>query len=696
MLLGAVAASNGSATAAAARPTSAPEVVAGGQDAPQQPSTPGPEFVPIDLTRVTASIVRVVPVIKDGPASFVLVRVQSSSNHKGGVEPVVFLVTPRGKDAVPIEVRRVAPPTFGRAGRAAFPGEPCVYPLIVPLREEALRGARFEVVEASAWLAPASAARAQRDVPVSVGELEVLPRWRGPDGQEVMCTAVPLTNLLDEAVDVILEADYERDSPATSLVSMRLQPREAAVLHVDSLFFGRGSARHGKVVRVKVVDWSIFATDGEATARRLFTEAWDGWYRLPETAFPLTASFRLDYSTSTGLDVFRGEAVFQADGEVAVRIDGAPSLVILAAEHTLERAAAHLTRPSAEVVLGARPVLETLFPEPVISLANHPTVPVTQRPVDVILRGGRVSKLFDPTGKLLDWESWTPTMGSAPWRLGARDALLPTFDGVKLERERVTWARSGDWWLPSTLERSQPKFFILPQNESTFSFERWSNAAGTLLGDELPTGPLADELRSAWDRFHRHALKGADVAGQFELELAAASEELLGRKQVTGTFVLRRLHGSRWRPQAVECVERRASEEELAALAEAVSARITDLLAYDLCCEPRFDQRFRGARLAREDGWITIDGNRYSAAQLVDGELAALRDVEGVERRFVWTSVAGARVPCEVICDERVVLEWEPVTDGWLWPAVITRPGPTSAPRERLGTKKLRVTLDGR
>jgi hypothetical protein len=609
--------------------------------------------------------------------------------HAGGVEPLAFRVTPRMKDAAPVEVRRMSGPTFGRVGRATFPGDPCIYPLLVPLEPEVVRSARFEVVEASAWLAPSTDARAQRDVPVTVGTLQLLPKWRRPDGREVMCTAVPLTNLRGEVVEVVLEADFVEDSPATSLVSMRLRPQEAAVLHVDTLSFGAGNKFSGRVTRVEVVDWSIIATDGAATARRLFTEAWDGWYGLPEGMFPLTTSFRFDHATPAGLAVHQGEAVFQADGKVAVRIDDS---AWMAANHMLERAVVHLTRPPADAVLGALPVLGTLFPDPVIMLPNHPTVPAAKRATNVVLRDGRVCSLADAAGSLADWESWSQTSGSMPWRLAGREGPLQTITGHELQRERVTWARSGEWWLPSRLERLQPRLFIVPQHESIISFERWSGPTGTLLGDELPTGPLADELHAAWDGFHRYPLRNAEVAGEFELADAASNSDLLGRKSVSGTLVMRRLHGSEWRPHAIVCVERRASEPEHSALASAVATRVGRLFQADPCCQPRFDVAFRGARLARDGEWITIDGSSYVGARLVAGELIALRDVEGVESNFVWATVEGARVPREVLRgDELVALEWI-VADDWLWPAVITRPRLTTITGERFSNSKLRVS----
>jgi hypothetical protein len=667
--------------ASAMPPPVAPASPSSPRMALRQQSAP-PQFVPIDLTQVTVSFVRAAPVKKGARMSLVYVRVQCPSSHAGGVEAVELRVTPRKKDAAPVDVRRLPGPAFGRVGRAAFPGDPCIYPLLVPLEPDVLRSARFEVTEASAWLAPPSEARAQRDVPVTVGALQVLPKWRRPDGREVKCTAVPLTNLRDEVVEVVLEADFVDDPTATSLVSMQLQPRESAVLHVDR--YG------GRVARAVVVDWSILTTDGAAAARRLFTEAWDGWYRLPEAEFPLTASFRFDHATPAGLEVHHGEVVFQADGKVAVRIE---SRVWMAADHMLERAAFHLTRPRADVVLGAQPVLVALFPDPSITLPNHPTVPATKRATNVVLRDGQVHSLEDAADALADWESWSPTTGSVPWRLAVREGPLQTFTGIELQRERVTWARSGERWLPSKLERTQPKFFIVPQHESTISFERWSTPTETLLGDELPTGPLADELRAAWDGFHRHPLRNVEVAGEFELADGASNSDLLGRKSVSGTLVMRRLHGSPWRPQTIVCVERRTSEDELSALASAVASRVERLFQADPCCEPRFDVAFRGARLARDGEWITIDGSHYRGARLVAGELVALRDVEGVESSFDWATVEGARVPREVLRgDERIVLEWKLVADGWLWPTAVTRPGPTTTTSERFGSSKLRVS----
>ncbi len=198
-----------------------------------------PEFVALDPATVRATLVSADVVTKQAEGALVSIRVECPAGHVGGVQALALRVTPKAKGAAPVVVRRFDDPAYGRKGRAAFPGEACDVPLLVPLDAKAAKGAAVEVLEVSAWL-EAPTKKGDDGAPVGVGRPVVDTGFDAERGQSLPRTTITLTNDLEHDVDVVLRAEFTNPRAGTSLVRGRALAKRATDLVVAAMPVGRG------------------------------------------------------------------------------------------------------------------------------------------------------------------------------------------------------------------------------------------------------------------------------------------------------------------------------------------------------------------------------------------------------------------------------------------------------------------------
>jgi hypothetical protein len=655
-----------------------------------------PTFVALDPASVRAALVSADPITKSDAACLAELRIECPADHAGGVEALVFRVTPKARGATPVIARRVAPPAYGRAGRAAFPGAPCTYQVLVPLDAKAARGATVEVLELSAWTGAPPAER-EPSPPVEVGEPSVATGFDAERGQSIPRTTIALTNHLAHDVDVVLRADFVNPRDATTLVRGRAAAKRTTELVVAGLPLGNGEYIGAEIRRVRLVDWSILVDDGQERARELLSAAWARWDAVPNEKLPVTAHCRFDYrSPSLTCDVV-GEAEFGPGGKVTVTLAGTPPRGALeAAQRALRDTAAHVSRADTTTLLSKAPTLIAWAPQPVIALAGHPLPDDLALPRAVELRGDTIRAVcmnYEDGSRGLR-EDWDVIDDGARWRLAGRRVEVATSPRDAAEVERVEWLRAGELWLPARVTRTLPSWAPGAGFASTLTFESWRQGTATLQAAAAPTGPLADELRAAWDGFYRHPSADVRVECAYTATSPGTDAVWLGRKKLTGTFTLERLHGAAWGTARATVEEKKATADEQERLGMAALDRLSIWSNRDLCREPRFDEAFRGATLTRDGEWIVLDGARYLGVKLVAGQIAALRSVTGEEAQLRWKSVDGASVPVELTRrKERIALTWSALPGGWRWPTkcefhdVFVDWGP-----ETLECSKVRVT----
>lgn len=638
---------------------------------PQAPAAAPPAshtFVDLDPGSATASLEDIEPVVRGSEGCVLTVEVARPRGFDGHVEPLRFRVTPKGRDAQPIELLRVDAPFHGRAGRAAG-DEPVEVQLLCPLDPKAARGARIEVLDVSAWTGPAP----RSEPPVEVGR----PRTTtavDPDYQRSLTrSTIAVTNTCAFDVDYVLAVEFVGPKKATSLVRGRVAANATDQLVVRHLPTGLGEFPGAEARSAELVDWSVLVDDGAEEARRLLTRVWDGAYRVPAERLPLAARVTWEATASGGRTRREGRFVVEADGGITVELDGEHDATSTRTVTTdLERALWAIARaPGASVGGGvtlvrggAAPIVRSDAP-----LFEHGL----QGAVSVAIEGGRIARTASDALAGLMGDAlprvWSWSAGGAPRLLGWSQRSISSIPAARTD-VRLDWLRHGDLWLPVRFSEVTPEWSPGMGRATTLTLGDWTPDVAPIEDAALPTGALADGLRAAWDGFYRYPTWDARITGEFRARTPATDGVWIGRRDVRGSVRLAGITGSYFRESSAEVDEKRATDDERATLEGAVLDRVLMWTGRDLCRQPRFDEAFRGARLERDGPWTLTHGAALEAVRVEDGRVAAIRTRFGAEVEFLWKEVRGALLPIERTSgEETLTIDWREVEDGWLLPA---------------------------
>lgn len=629
-------------------------------------------FVDLDPATVDASLEGVDAVLRGEPGAVVTVEVRRPRSFDGFVEPLVLRIVPKGKGAAPLEVVRVDPPFHGRAGRAAG-RDPVVVPLLVPLEAAALKGARVEVLEASCWTGAEPAAEA----PVELGRPSTASAFDPLYQRSISRTTIPVRNLGDDPVDVVLEAKFLKPERATSLVRGRVEGGATTELVISALPTGAGERPGVQVRAVDLVDWSVVVDRGEDEARRLLEGAWATMYRVPAERFPLAARFVREYRDADRVAKKEGTLTLAADGEVRVSLDTGPDATVeRSVRADLERVLWAVARPPLDELLEGEPTLVRRGPRPVVR-TERPLVPhdMGGAVAHVVEDGVLVAHAKDPLagergeGLPARWR-WSP--GPAPRLLGRIRPQVSTIPSAVRE-QRIGWQDlGGGLWLPTVATDEASEWSPGIGSRTTMTFTGWRTGAEPAAPGPPPQGPLADRLRAAWDGFYRYPTTEARIEASFRVKNPGTDGVWIGRREVRGSLVLEDMRGGFWASSSAEVREKRATPDDLAILAGSVLDRVLMWSGRDLCRQPPFDVAFAGATLEEDGRWILARGAEVAAVRLEGERVAALRTAFGAEATFRWKEVAGHLVPeARASGGETITVRWKEWRDGWLLPSAV-------------------------
>jgi hypothetical protein len=625
-------------------------------------------FVELDPATVVASVHGVDAVLDGEPGCLVEVEVERPRGFDGYVEALRFRITPRARGAEPVEVRRFDAPYYGRAGRAAGP-KAVVYPLLVPFEAKAAKGAKVEVLEVSAW----TGAPPDEEAPVEVGRPTSSTNFDADFQQSLVRSTLPLRNLRDREVDVVLLATYSGPKRATTLVGGRAPANGTLDLVVRFLPTGLGERLGADITRAKVVDWSVIDDDGATAARRSLAAAWDDSFRLPDELFPLAAKFTFVYEGEGKRHTRAGALQLDRTGKVTVVLDGAHDAN--AARSTtadLEALLWCLTRPAFDTLQLGPVTLQRGGRRQVVRVGENPLRGSHSGSVSFVIEDGLIVQVSpDPLGAELgdgNPTAWTWSKTSTP-RLECRRLQRFAGNPDAYQEEQFNWSQASGTWLPSRITVREGEFVPGAGSLETFTFAEWSPAASTLASPTVPTGPLADELRAAWDTFYRYPTPHARFAGEFRAVTPGTDGVWRGRKDVRGSFALEEAEGGFWRRSEATISGKKLTPDEHASLQGAVLDRVLMWSGRDVCRMPCFDEMFRGAELARDGEWILAPGASVKAVQLANGRVKSIRTAFGGEATLRWDTIDGVLLPVERRAgDEAVRVKWKELEAGWWFP----------------------------
>jgi hypothetical protein len=633
-----------------------------------------------DFPDLAVKIVDVEAVSKHFPGSLVTFEVKNESAT--WVEPLAFVITPKGKDAAPITAVRVLPPVFGRAGRVIAPNKKERFVVQVRQSPPDLGGAKARVSLATVH-ATETLGAAAKDV-VDVGKKRVDDYFDALRNERLPRTIVPLANQLASPIDVTLRLELEGRFPCSALVRTRLAPNEEVDFVVSEVLFatedeGGGGGPIGVDAKsVELVDWSVVVDDGAALARTELERAWNSWARVEPEKFPMRASFRahvvligrfenLGERFDLDEDVL-GTIVVEANGDFTL-LDEAGQRLAGGVERDLRNAV------GSAVLHMARPTLEEALAPCTVSLLSsgdevHVAIEGNERIfgsklADVAIANRRIAS----TG-WIDAASLGRSVWSSRVEADGRWRVDESFRANDTQGDERLALRFGDDGALVRLEHTTEGKLLQDPTSIVVRFGTWTSNAAPAAAEPAPTGELADRLRAAWDAFHRHPDPEATLHGSYVVTSPGTDGVWLGRTRVEGTFELTGIEGVFWRHSRTTVAEKKISKYEHDALANAVEDRILMWSGPDLCRRPRFDVEFAGAALtAGEDGWIVVEHARSTGVQLVDGHVAAVRNGSGAVTTIRWKELEGVRLPVEYRTGEVVVLlDWARVDEKWFHP----------------------------
>jgi hypothetical protein len=634
-----------------------------------------------DFPDLAVKIVDVEAVSKHFPGSLITLEVKNEGTT--WVEPLAFVITPKGKDAAPITAERVLPPVYGRAGRVIAPNKKDRFIVQVRQSPPDLGGAKARVSLATVH-STETLGSAAKDV-VRVGKKRVEEQFDALRNERLPRTWVPLANQLASPIDVTLRLELEGRFPCSALVRTRLAPNEEVDFVISEILFFpiddegiTGGPIGVDAKSVELVDWSVVVDDGAALARAELERAWNSWARIAPEMFPMRAPFRAhvvligrfgNLGERFDLDEnVLGTIVVEANGDFTL-LDEAGKRLVGGVERELREAVGpavlHMARPTLDEALApCKLSLLSSGDEVHVAIEGNERI-FGSKLADVAIADGRIASTGWIDAASLGRRVWSSRVeADGRWRVD-ESFLANDTQGD----ERLT-LRFGDGGALVRIEHTTEGKLLQDPTSIVVRFGTWSSNAAPAAAEPAPTGELADRLRAAWDAFHRHPDPEATIQGSYVVTTPGTDGVWLGRTRVEGTFELAGMEDVFWRHSRTTVAEKKISKYEHDVLANAVEDRILMWSGPDLCRRPRFDVEFAGAALtAGEDGWIVVERARWTGVQLVDGHVAAVRNGSGAVTTIRWEELEGARLPVEYRTGDVVVLlDWARVDEKWFHP----------------------------
>jgi len=632
------------------------------------------------LDGVEARIKRVTPVAEGVRASVLQVEVRNDGRH--AIEPLLFRVDPRSEGVDPVTVARAPLPPVARAGRAIAPRKRETYPLLVPLSADALANCAVEVHDACLWAPSSSSA----ELEVEARDLKLgRPAVHGEEGSA--WTSATVQNGTEHHIDVVLEATFRNDGGGECLVGVTLEPGGERDLEIRALttapFAGERLLAQAAITRLELVDWTVRVDPGARVARNLLAGAWDSWTRIPSDLLPASASFtaKVDHKRLFGPGGTRYDLMADVTGRLWIDADRRVQIECEQGEG-LPRGAAAIARLAVEDALGwiSRAPYDEASRDWELRLveSGDPAVVRMSGAGDVFRRSVLDLRIVDgvitasayPGGIGSAATEWrTETIGDA-WGLLA---MRRESESQGVTEQTATYASIEDVAVLETWTTWEEDTLTDAPRRTTVTFDGWEFRVEAPTPPAPPTGPLADELREAWDGFYRYPDPFVELTGTYEMTIKGGDGIWLGRREVEGAFSLRNFDNGYWRHRTVDCDDEKADADTLPILVNAVEDRIGMWSGRVPCWRASFDEEFAGVALAEGDGrgWIALEGHqRLGAVRVSGGKVDAIRFPSGAETSYRWRKKGDVLLPTRVerVGNGNVDLDWDEVAPGWWLP----------------------------
>lgn len=646
-----------------------------------------------ELDDLDAKIKKIETASSEHGTSIVEIEVRNRGDR--WAEPLTFLLQPRDKDAAPIAAARVEAPRFGRVGRLIQPNRRDRFRILVDATEKELDRADVRVTSASAWDEDSPAL----EIDFDDGDLRI-GKPRTEREQYSVKTSVELENESAWPVDVLVEADHRDGKGGTTQYLVRLGPGETRVETFDTIpkaLVGgvRPDIWQAELSRVSIVDWSAIVDDGSSVARRMVRRAWERWWSVDPAHFPLSVEFHADLDLRgrfggngqrfDTVEDFRAVATVELDGETRIADENGsklPGSVESAVERSIRDAAVQLTRADFDtaaqswrisLIEHTQPVGRDEVPGRTVVRLEGASALVGYNDAALVLEDDRIAMLLPPgTNSFMQDRAtiWRSEEVDGRWRVL----------GTEVDHGQQGLVTKGFVWGESdaigpgleSVTHDEESALVDAPEKVELKFERWRPSTLLVPRPAPPTGPLADELRAAWQAHYRFPDFDATVHGRFVATNPGTDGVWIGHTRVTGGFSLAGVLPHFWRLCDTVVEDEGLSTDDRAILAGAFDDRLLMWSGRDPVRWGPFDEVFAGTKLRRgEDGWIEVsDSVSFAQVRVIDGRVVAWRTIGGIFTAIEWVDHDGILLPAMIgrTGNGTAQLDWTEVAEGWWFP----------------------------
>ena len=639
-----------------------------------------------------------------------LVELELNNRTGFAVEPYIFTVKARGKDAQEAQVTRLTPPHWGRLGRFVPADGKQIYHLHVPLDAKQAKKANYTVAASSfiqdeALLTWIKDREKLDEASLSIGKLKHTEGVYSGNGRKLDHTQVPIENKIDRPIEIILLAEYRAPHKTDALIHIMLEPMERREVLIDRMGTEDRYIRGAEIRKLEVVDWSL-QIDNEDPGPSSLGSTLANWWRIPETQFPISIQFHyaIDAEIPIITPIEPGKVVRyekpktenikeDANGTLRFSDAGEPRIetedkLSPSAEHELNQLIEQLNWAIQPPDLSEfeQSKVELMVPGDFACLKITNAPDILQHDYVQIENGaitGSRKKVFGETRS-----SWSTETYQSAWYLSRRQddtyfaSHLPMLPESTLE---LDWKASSKGLELKGLEREWDDHLLGNKGTSSLTLRNWqlnaASSADEVASAPLPTGELADRLRQVWDGFYRlHSeenYEDPDLRVKFTGRITARNSGNDGvwksYREISSTFRWLGLGvDGTWEVQNYE-LDKTVADGDRDSLTGILQDRVVMWSGRDPARLPSFAEQFRGARLTEgKRGWIEIESDELIAlkrVRLVDGLLAAIQFRSGQTREYKWSQVGRHLVATQIRNGIEIQnYEYEVTTGGWLIP----------------------------
>ena len=618
-------------------------------------------------------------------------RVEVKNKGRLTAEPLEFTFTPRHKakkkDAVQVR-RRFMAPNFGRAGRAVRAGRKLVYYVIAPWGRKAPKDWRVAVTAASFFRGEGVV-----ECPVALSDRRTKKVHDAVVDTTIDQVTIRMENRLDFPVEFMLRVNDDKSGKTHRLYLDRLEPRQVARWGDESHrveefrrpreFAGVPS---GTAHEITVVDWSVLRDDGATEAAEILRPIYATWYRRTDD---FRFAGRMHYRMRAVLNgesrpPRRGTLRFEADASGIPRAIGDEAFHFTEQEligRAVGEAYHAVVRPGWEE-LASETTISMIAIEPAsvaIDVPNGQPHPLGFRVLEVgndRLTGTR--RFSETTSDFSRWTTreivagqWGLTKRVDLWRVGEEDREArrvaiewkKTRDGHVMPR-RVTIEEHGPFdpgseWARIELDLEYDAIVSTKEKTATSSASPNDGSPPPSKSPDalVPTGPVADRLRAAWESTYRYPPESVDLRGRVAVEHPGTDGIWHGIRPVVADFDWKGYSGraeTMTTPfrEARYIVKSKAPASDRRAVEKILVARSTIWTRQDFAGRRAFDEEFAGTTLRadrKRRGDIIIVGGKLRRVRIRKGRVTRIELRDGTRRDLYSTRIGKHDVVTRIV-----------------------------------------------